>query len=147
MTAAIASGDSALYEAAKANWENATSSYYDQMSQKIELLKEQYLNSINEIFDEQEKLWGDGKSLNYIESQWDMIQKRSEQYLDPVNAAFEKQKVENKFDTAINETQSLTAQKRLRDLMNDELALLEDKDKLSEYDLKRAEARLEVEKA
>ena len=31
--------------------------------------------------------------------------------------------------------------------MNDELALLEDKDKLSEYDLKRAEARLEVEKA
>jgi len=147
MTAAIASGDSALYEAAKANWESATSSYYDQMSQKIELLKEQYLNSINEIFDEQEKLWGDGKSLNYIESQWDMIQKRGDQYLDPVNAAFEKQKVENKFDTAINETQSLTAQKRLRDLMNDELALLEDKDKLSEYDLKRAEARLEVEKA
>lgn len=147
MNRALAAGQVELYETAKANWESATDSYYNNMSKKIELLKEQYLNSINVIFDEQEKLWGNGKSLDYINNQWDMMQKRSEQYLDPVNAVFEKQKLENKFTSAINEATSINAQKKLKTLMEDELDLLENKDKLSEYDLKRAEARLEVEKA
>ena len=147
MEAALAKGQTEVFEAAKANWEEATNQYYENMSQKITLLKEQYINSINEVFDEQEKLWSEGVSLDYISEEWDMMQKRGELTLDPVNAAFEKQRVENQFSTAVNEAQSLNAQKKLRDLMESEMSILEDKDELTEYDLKRAEARLEVTKA
>jgi len=72
MDMALSSGNTDLYELAKANWEDATNSYYENMSTKIELLKEQYLNSINKIFQEQEKLMSGGTSLNYISEEWDL---------------------------------------------------------------------------
>lgn len=158
MAQALADNQTELYEAAKANWEDASNTYYENMSQKIELLKEKYLNSIDAMFAAQEKLWTGGVlqddgsikggySIDYLEAEWDITQKRNDAYLDPVNAEFEKLKIENKYSTALNNAQSLNAQKRIKDLMEDELSVLEDKDKLSEYDLKRAEARLEVTKA
>lgn len=158
MAQALADNQTELYEAAKANWEDASNAYYENMSQKIELLKEEYLNSVDVMFAAQEKLWTGGVlqddgsikggySMDYLEAEWDITQKRNDAYLDPVNAEFEKLKIENKYSTAFNDAQSLNAQKRIKDLMEDELSVLEDKDKLSEYDLKRAEARLEVTKA
>lgn len=140
MNKALAEGDTKLYEAAKAQWEEASFAYYESMSQKIELLKEQEINAINAVFKARESLGT--KSLDYMTENWELSKTKSDMWLDPINAAYGIDQVRNKFNKALNNTSDINAQKQIRNLMEEQLEALEAQDKLSEYDLKRAEAKL-----
>lgn len=131
-----------LYEEAKAQWEEASSAYYESMSQKIELLKEQEINAINAVFKARES--ANGKSLDYMTENWELSKTKSDMWLDPVNAAYGIDQVRSKFNKALNNTSDINAQRQIRNLMEEQLEALESQDKLSEYDLKRAEAKLNI---
>jgi len=57
---------------------------------------------------------------------------------------FEKDKLAVQFDTAANEATSLRAQEQINKLKREELAQLEEIEKLSEYDVQHAQKKLDI---
>jgi len=67
-------------------------------------------------------------------------------YLDQVNSMYEIDKLENAYRDAIKDNDgNLKAQKSLNNMMNEQLKFLRDKDKLTQYDVDRANALLQIE--
>ena len=54
------------------------------------------------------------------------------------------QQLSNKYQQAIDENDGLKAQRELKNIMEDELAALREKDKLTQYDIDRAELRYQI---
>ena len=79
-----------------------------------------------------------GVSNNEMTTEWDLLNKKAEQYLDATNAAFETQKLEAKVINSLNNTDNIKAQQKLKTVMDEQLQILEQKDKLSQYDIDRA---------
>jgi hypothetical protein len=66
-------------------------------------------------------------------------------YLDKVNSMYEIDKLENAYKDAIDDNEgNLKAQQSLNNLMNEQLKYLKDKDKLTKYDVDRANALLQI---
>ena len=82
--------------------------------------------------------------MGHVTEEWDLIKQRQDKYLDPVNRAYQTDSLRRKVQSAINNTTDLNMQKQIRKVMDDELLILENQGKLSEYDLKRAEKKLEI---
>lgn len=129
---------------AKDNWLDAVNSWNSTIEDAIENLQDKYLNAINEIFDKlNDKVTG-GMGLEYVSEEWELINKNADQYLDTINSLYGIQKLENKYLDAIDNTDSVSAQRKLNALMEDELAALREKDKLTEYDVERANRKYEI---
>jgi hypothetical protein len=89
----------------------------------------------------------DGKGSDFIEKEWDLLNKNADEYYDTINAAFALQDLRSQYNQAINSTKDLKNQQALKKLMDEQLKNLEDKDKLTEYDVERAQKLLELEQA
>jgi len=67
-------------------------------------------------------------------------------YLDTINSAFEISKIEQAFKDAIADNEgNLKAQQSLNNLMKEQLDYLNGKDKLTKYEVDRANALLQIE--
>ena len=116
----------------------------DLIETSIENLQDKYLNAINLIFQNLNNKVTDNLGLDYIEEEWNLINQNADQYLDTINQLFETQALENKYLDAIDQTDNVAAQKKLKDLMDEELATLREKDKLTQYDIDRANMKYEI---
>ena len=132
------------WEKAKENVESTTLALRETVNKSIEDAQAKYLNAIKIVFEELNNEITNGKGLEYIKEEWDLITKNSEKYLDNINAAYGIEQLRNKYQEAIDNNDSLSAQAKLNDLMTQELAALEEKDKLTEYDIERANKRYEI---
>ena len=140
----IAEEGSDAWEAAKENWMSAVDEWNSAVEAAIENLQEKYLNAINAIFQNLNNQVTNGLGLDYTESQWELINKNADQYLDSVNSIYQVQQLQNKYLDAIEKTDSPAQQKRLNDLMKQETDYLREQDKLSQYDLDRANLKYEI---
>ena len=132
------------WQKAKENWMAAVEEWNSNVEAAIENLQDKYLNAINNIFANlNDKVTG-GLGLDYVEQEWDLINKNADQYLDTINAVFETQQLENKYLDAIDDTDNISAQRKLNDLMKEEIKALEQKDKLTQYDIDRANLKYEI---
>lgn len=86
-------------------------------------------------------LGGDG---DWMETQWELIKQNADQYLDDVEEAYEIEKLRSKYNSLANDTMDLNLRKRINEQMREELKYLNEKDKLSEYDVNYANAKLEI---
>ena len=125
-------------------WENALSSLNDKVNDALQNIVDKYVNSINKVFDELNKKVTDGLGLEYVNDEWDLINKNADAYLDTINGMYEIQKLENKYLDAIDQTDNIANQQKLNDLMNEQLSMLKDKEKLTQYDVDRANALYEI---
>jgi hypothetical protein len=75
------------------------------------------------------------------------MNKNAEEYLDTINSAFAIQETERKYQKAIDESKNIKSQQTLKKLMDDQLNILRNKEKVSQYDVDRAEKLLQVEQA
>ena len=132
------------WESAREKWMAATSELNSLIEASIENLQTKYLNAIDSIFDKMNKSVTNGLGLDYISEEWDLINKNADQYLDTINRAYGIQKLQDKYLDAIDGTDSISAQQKLNKLMEQELNALKNKDKLTEYDLERAEKKYEI---
>ena len=132
------------WESAREKWMAATSELNSLIEASIENLQTKYLNAIDSIFDKMNKSVTNGLGLDYISEEWDLINKNADQYLDTINRAYGIQQLQNKYLDAIDGTDSISAQQKLNKLMEQELNALKNKDKLTEYDLERAEKKYEI---
>lgn len=116
----------------------------DLIESSIENLQDKYLNAINLIFQNLNNKVTDGLGLDYIEEEWNLINQNADQYLDTINSLYEVQKLESKYLDALDQTDSISAQRQLKKLMDEELANLRERDKLTQYDVERANKKYEI---
>ena len=140
----LAEEGSDAWEAAKENWVSAVDAWNSSIETAIQNLQDKYLNAINAIFQALNNKVTGGMGLGYVETEWDLINKNADQYLDTVNAIYKVQELQNKYLDAIEKSSSPTQQKKLNDLMQQETDYLREQDKLSEYDLERANLKYEI---
>lgn len=127
------------------NFISASDSLNSALETAIQNIIDKYTNAINEIFKTLEDKVTNGLGLEYINDEWTLIKDNSEQYLDAINTAYNIQATKSKYLEAINATDDIKAQQKLNKLMEEQMAQLEAKDKLTEYDVERAEKVLTLE--
>lgn len=133
-------------EAYKQQWINTTDQVNAAVQNAVQLSIQKYQNSINATFASFEKALTGGKSLSYIGEEWQLMKKQSEMYLDNVNAIYQTDKLENAFKQAIKDNSgNLKIQKQLNEAMQTQLSYLRDKEKLTQYDIDRANKLLDIE--
>ena len=87
-----------------------------------------------------------GADVDWLSEQWELASRNSEKYLDDYNRSYEIQKLELKFQEALNDAQnsSLMTQQKINDLSDEYLTYLREKNNLSEYDVKHAQMQLDI---
>ena len=122
-------------------YQEAADDYQAALAQQAEIAQKQFEATV------QKEIALLKKEMNFdkTSAQWELEMEMDDDYLDEVNTAFERQSFINKVQKSINDTESLSAQKRLNKLRDEELEKLKKKDKLTQYDLDRANQMLEIE--
>lgn len=132
------------WKTAKENWLSAVKDWQSSVETAIENLSDKYLNTINEIFQSLNNKVTKGNGLDYINTEWELIKKNADEYLDTINTAYGIQQLQNKYLDAIDSTKSVTAQQKLNKLMKEQIDALKQQDKLTQYDLDRAELKYQI---
>ena len=132
------------WEKANENMLAAIDSLNSTVEESIQNLQDKYLNTINLIFQNLNNKVTNNMGLDYTETEWDLINKNADQYLDTVNAIYKTQELQNKYLDAIEKSSNPAHQKKLNDLMQQETDYLREQDKLSQYDLDRANLKYEL---
>ena len=141
------SGDTAVIEKAEAEWQTAIQNRNQLEEQSAQLLKDRYIAAINQISHQMEQKLTNNKGFGYLDTQWDLMKKQSNLYLDDINSAFAVKNTEYLYNQALNDVKGLKSQQQLKKVMSEQLEILKEKDKLTQYDVDRAQKVLEVEKA
>lgn len=144
MDAARKAGESEAYEMYRENWMESISSLNETIEAWAEHLANQYANTIKEIIEKLNQEISDFRGLDYINEELTLMGKNAENYLDTINAAYALQNLQNKWQDAINNNDSITTQQKLNDLMEHQMAMLERKGQLTQYDIDRAEKEYEI---
>lgn len=114
-----------------------TENYYSLLQTKLENLQEWFAAQTRKTFEDlNQSLFG--SDMDWASEEWDLMAKQDEQFLDRINSEFEIQKLERKYRNSIDSASSLTSQNKLNKLMDEELKKLREKDKLSQYEVDRA---------
>ena len=125
----------------------AQSNLNDSVIEYIELLKDEYSNTISDILKKVEKEITGGSTFDDVEEQWDRLMEKSDKYLDNLEGLYEVQSIANDTQAEIADMSDLKDQQKLQTLLDKELKQLREKDRLTKYDLDAAKARLEIAKA
>ena len=125
-------------------WKDAVENLNSSVEAAVENIITKFENAIQVIFEELNDKLTDSLGLDYINQAWELQNENAEAYLDTVNSAFELQKLESKYLEVIDDSDSISAQRSLNKLMDDEMKKLREKDKLTQYDVERANALFEL---
>lgn len=144
--AAIANGtgnEDAL-EKYEENWKNTVSNVNSLVENWAEALTTKYENTIDALVKSLNNKISNNKGLDYLDEQLTLLGDNADNYLDTINAAYAKQQLQNKWQDAINDTDSVNIQRKLNDLMQQQMDMLEKKGQLTQYDIDRAEKEYEI---
>ena len=144
------------YEEGSEHWLELTEQIYDLQDGIIDLqdkyndaLKEQ-LELLKDIADKQVRSDTRGFLSNIIPDyeynfkNWELLNENEEDWLDLGNRAYELQKLNNRYTDALDNAASPAAQKKINDMMQEELKMLREKNKLSQYDIDFANKKLDL---
>jgi TP901 family phage tail tape measure protein len=142
--------EEATDEEAKETWRQlyleALATYEETLEATAEVIQAEFENAVLLQLEEFDKALGSAQfGTRIIKTKWEIDTQNAEKYLDVVEKTYGLQTLTNKINKSITETDSISAQKRLNGLLNDELKKLREKDKLTQYDLDRANAMYELE--
>ena len=121
----------------------AQSSLNEKLTEYVQILKDDYINTINKILQGFQKDIT-GSSLDEVSQQWDKIKEKSDKYFDSVESLYEIQSFANNIQMSIDETTTLKNQQKLQALYDREIEYLREKENLTQYDLDAAEARYQI---
>ena len=130
------------------NYRKATQDLDKTVQESIKDLQTWRENNVNAITDTLDKAMSKGLGLDLVEQEWKLINDYADQYYDNVERALNMQEYTNILDDAANAV-GLTAenQEKLNNFRREELAQLNEKEKLTQYDIDESKARLEILKA
>lgn len=129
------------------NYKDAVKELNSTVEEALNTLKEWHQNQLDEVNDTLDKALSSGLGLDVMEEQWNVINDRAQRYLDNVQRAVQMDGLERAFDDALNATNlTADAQAALNKLKDEEFETLQNKTKLSQFDIDEAKARLEIAK-
>ena len=136
-----------MYDKVADNLAAAANNLTDLAQQTLEAVANNFSAQIKEAVDGAIKSTA-GLSLAAASESWELVNAANEGYLDEVNARYGMDQLSRKIQTSIDDTDNYAAQKKLADLrakqeqrLND---ILEERGKLSQYELDRANAEYEL---
>lgn len=136
----------AAFEEYKKHWMDNIKDLNSMVQDSLDNIINKYANTIDNIILKFNLSLGNGRGLDDIEDEWDMLNQQADMFLDKINSAYQIEKLQNAFDDAIRDNEGdLNAQQSLNDLMEQQLAYLRDKEKLTQYDVDRANTLLQIE--
>lgn len=139
---------SEAWEEAESQWQSALSSFNSTLENAIQNIIDKYSNAVNKIFANMTNQLTNGAGLSWLQTEMNLMNKYSDHYLDGINSIYQITSLQNKFMNAINNAEgNVTAQERIKKLMDEQLADLKSRDKLTKYDVERAEKLLDIETA
>ena len=124
-----------LYEQVQDAQKDLNSAVEDSLNNIID----KYSNAIKNVFDKLNKSVTSGLGLDYMQESYDRQVDNGNNYLDDPNRLYAIEKIRNKYKDALNSTSDLAAQRKIADVMAQQLKYLEEKDQLSQYEVERAE--------
>ena len=125
---------------------NANDKLTTEIEDYINTIQRELENSIKMAQNTMDKnIWGDTTENVYQE--WDDKKAQAEGYYDTIERIYQLESLESKWKAAILNTSSLKAQQQLTELMDKQVAALENKTVLSEKDIELAEKELQVYQA
>ena len=134
-------------EKASENYKAAVQSLDSTVTKAIEDLYKWKQTQIREIEDAFDKGLSGNMGLSDLEDNWNLINDSANRYLDNVERALEMEGLENEFDKALNATNlTAQAQAKLNQMRDEEISKLNQRTKLSQYDIDEVKARLELTK-
>ena len=137
-----------LWQKIRDQIDNIDDQINSKVEENIELLGTQLENRLNKAIESTNLKLTNGRGMDYVDEEWDFIQQYDDEFLDPVERYMGQEDVERAYRKAASEAMgNPKEQQRINNLMKQQLGILKDKDKLTQYDLDRAKAVLEVEKA
>lgn len=128
------------------NMKNSLSTLNSTLEKSAQLLKQEYVNTVKDIFDTLDKEITNQFGSDYLQTEWDLLGKDDEDYLDTINRAYAIQETERKYLKALDED-NISNQSKLKTLMQEQLQILKEKENLTQYDVDRAEKLLQIEQA
>ena len=140
----IVDKNSEEWKIARDNWIAATNDLNATIEATIENARAKMENAIDDVFDKFNDQITNGMGLDYMAQQWDLVNDNADDYLDTINEAFALRQLESKYQDAIDNTDNISAQRKLNKLMEEELKALKEKDKLTQYDIDRANKKYEI---
>ncbi len=134
-------------------WDEANANFYAALEKRnsyleawIQSIKDKYLNSVYNAIDTYFRGLQSEESSTLFSTQWGIQNEQADRYYDTVNKTYEIRKLEAKYQDSIqNFTGNIKAQQQLNKLLQEQQKYLKEKDKLTKYDLDRANALYEVE--
>lgn len=144
---ALLAGDTNAAKQFEENYKDAIKEINSLIETSAKTISEKYSNAIDKIFDQLDKKITDGKGTDYLSDEWDLMNKNADEYLDTINAAFALQDLQNKFQKALNNPNQLKHQQALKKVMDEQLDNLKNKQKITQYDIDRAQKMLQIEQA
>lgn len=104
----------------------------------LKVLESEFKNSINSILKDLDKALSSGLGLDKLKEDFDQIKKNRKEYLDIEEKITESAKLQKKIEDAMKNTNDPKQLEALKKFKDKELAALKEKDKLTKYDLDRA---------
>jgi TP901 family phage tail tape measure protein len=131
------------YEKYLSNYTSALSSLQSQAETTVQDIIDKYDNAFSELVENFTESLA-GMSLDDLTDEWDILTKKADMYLDDINASYEVSKLEAKYAKAISDSSDVKIQNKLTSAMEQQVAALKEKDKLSQYDVDLANQKYEV---
>ena len=135
------------WESARDKWKEAVKEFNSILQEGLQNAIDKFKNAINLIFKNLNNSLTGGLGLDYVQTQWDLINKNADRYLDTINATYSIRELEKKYIDSINKIDSVSKQQKLRKVMEEQLAAVKEKERLTQYDIDRANKLYEIEMA
>lgn len=144
----ITDKNSDAYKTAKENYISATKDMQAALETTLENIQLQLEQNIKSLFITfEEGLSPDNWNVDTMTSDWEMAVEESERYLNNIDKANQLKQLELKYQQAIDKSSSLSTQKELLALKQEELNVLKEQGKLTQYDIDRANKKLQLKLA
>lgn len=115
--------------------------YAEALAAEASAYAEQYSNTLETILSEfSEKMLSEDAI-----KEWQWVTKTEEMFIDSIEEAYGKASLQRSLNKAMRETSNLNAQKSLKKIYDEQLKILQEKDKLTQRDLERAQQQLNIE--
>nr|DAU16583.1 MAG TPA: minor tail protein [Caudoviricetes sp.] len=137
-------------ETEREKWEEVHSQLVDAQKDMNDLAESAAENLANIYETQTDKFLSDWKNkllggdADFAEMQWELSKKNAELYLDDVERAYNTEKLRAKYQQMLNNTTDPSIQRQIADAMNEQVSALQERVKLSQYDVDYANAQLEI---
>lgn len=136
-----------FYEKAKENYTDAVKTLDSSLTNAIEKRKDAFLNAASEVADKMDKAFSKGMGISGVKNEWDLAIEKQEHYLDNVERSLAMEELDGIFKDILDDMDARSdKQQEFLKFQDEEIAKLNEREKLTQYDIDELKARLEIKK-